>query len=259
MKKSVNWKGTYLEKAAAILVAIGIWQILSLLIHQRVLLASPIEVLRALGIFVLDKKCLLSVILSVGHFVLGFLLAFSIGIMLAFLSARYHGFEVFLWPYMQTVKATPVASFIILCLVWFPVQQLSVIISFLMVVPIVYHNFLAGIRMLDRGKTEMCKVYGIPFRLRFFAYILPQLKAAVVASCSTGLAMAFKAGTAAEVIGTPAYSIGRMLYQAKIYLCTADLMAWTVVIVACSVLLEKLLLSAVKVLYNRLEKICMRM
>ena len=39
--------------------------------------------------------------------------------------------------------------------------------------------------------------------------------------------MAFKSGIAAEVIGVPDFSIGANLYEAKIYLDTASLFAWT--------------------------------
>ena len=58
--------------------------------------------------------------------------------------------------------------------------------------------------------------------------------------------MGFKSGIAAEVIGVPGGSIGEGLYMAKIYLSTADLFAWTLMIIAVSSVFEKLFLLLLK-------------
>ncbi len=60
---------------------------------------------------------------------------------------------------------------------------------------------------------------------------------------------------AAEVIGTPAGSIGNMLYPANIYLATPELFAWTVVVVLVSVLFEKTLVALFKLFYKKLERL----
>lgn len=44
------------------------------------------------------------------------------------------------------------------------------------------------------------------------------------------------------MIGVPNHSIGEKLYMAKIYLSTADLFAWTLVIIVISALFEKFFL-----------------
>ena len=62
----------------------------------------------------------------------------------------------------------------------------------------------------------------------------PQVLPYFVAACRAGMGLAWKAGIAAEVIGLPTGSIGERLYQAKLFLSSADLFAWTAVIVAAS-------------------------
>lgn len=54
----------------------------------------------------------------------------------------------------------------------------------------------------------------------------------------TSLGLAWKAGIAAEVLCTPKGAIGTQLYNAKIYIETTDLFAWTFVVVILSLLLE---------------------
>ena len=68
--------------------------------------------------------------------------------------------------------------------------------------------------------------------------------------------MSWKAGVAAEVIGVVAGSLGERLYDAKIYLQTADLLAWTAVIVALSALFERLVLALLRRGFRRLERGC---
>ena len=60
------------------------------------------------------------------------------------------------------------------------------------------------------------------------------------AAVTTGVGFAWKSGIAGEVIAIPKDAIGTQLYDAKVYLETTDLFAWTVVIVVLSVLIEKL-------------------
>ena len=80
-------------------------------------------------------------------------------------------------------------------------------------------------------------------RLRniYIPAVKPYLRSAVV----TGAGFAFKSGVAAEVIGSPAFSIGRKLYESKIYLETEQLFAWTAVIIILSVVFERLLVRYV--------------
>ena len=59
---------------------------------------------------------------------------------------------------------------------------------------------------------------------------------------------------AAEVIGLPDGSIGEQLYQAKVYLNTPDLFAWTLVIVLVSLVFERVFLFLLDRLTARLEQ-----
>ena len=159
-----------------------------------------------------------------------------------------------LTPVVAVVKATPVASFIILVLIWVPSRNLSVVISFLMVFPIMYTNALHGIRSTDRQLLEMAQVFRIP-RLRRVRYIyLSQMLPDLQAGFSLSLGLCWKAGIAAEVIGIPDGSIGEKLYQAKVYLETPDLFAWTVIIVVLSVLFEKGFLWLINRVVKHMER-----
>ena len=228
-----------LGKALAVLFALLLWQIAAVAVDQKILLVSPVDVaVRMTSIWQVEGFAS-SIWFSFYHIAGGFLLALVVGVLLAALSGRFPWIETALWPFMITVKTVPVASFVVICLIWLSAQNLSVFISFLIVLPVVYGNVLEGIKSEDKKMLEVGRVFGMPFLL---------------SACMTSLGMSWKAGVAAEIIGTPDGSIGKQLYYAKIYLDTDDLLCWTVIIVIISVAFEKLFMLLLRRFYRRLER-----
>ena len=162
---------------------------------------------------------------------------------LAIAAEKWEWVDALLAPVMQLVKATPVASFIILALVWVSGSSLSVLISFLMVLPVLYSAVRTGIGSADRQLLEMAQVFRLPLGRRLRAVWLPAVLPAFRQGCSVALGICWKSGVAAEVIGLPDGSIGDALYRAKITLSTGELFAWTFVIILLSAVFEKLFLA----------------
>lgn len=238
----------------AVAVWLLVWQAVSAWIGQEILLVSPVVVFRRLTELVREAGFWQSIGFSLVRILGGFLLAMAAGILAAGLSARFRRIRELLAPAVLTIKAVPVASFVILVLIWVPSRNLSIVISFLMVFPILYTNVLDGILGTDPKLLEMAKVFEVPktvqIRYIYVSQVLPFFRA----GCSVGLGLCWKAGVAAEVIGIPDGSIGENLYNAKVYLNTPDLFAWTVVIVLISLVFEKLFLAAVDQIVIRLER-----
>ena len=170
------------------------------------------------------------------------MLGLILGCLLAYLAAKHPVVETLLWPW--------VASFVVICLIWLSARNLSVFISFLIVIPIIYQNVLEGLRAENREMQEVATVFQLPWRKRFRYIELPKLRPFLLSACRVTTGMAWKAGIAAEIIGVPNGSIGKMLYTAKIYLDTDDLLAWTVIIVVISVVAEKVFLAGLSRLLN---------
>ena len=246
-------KRTRIERICAVIFALIIWQLAATLLDETLLLAAPIKVLEELCNLIGQAEFWETIWFSFRRIILGYFLALAAGVILAVISARFHLIESLLWPIVSVIKATPVASFIILCLVWLNSKNLSVFISFLMVVPIIYTNVLQGLLATDTKLLEMADVFRINWGKQFVYIYLPQLKPYLLSACSLSLGIAWKSGVAAEVIGIPDGSIGEMLYQAKLYLDSPQLFAWTVVIIVVSIVFEKLFLLLLRSFYKRLE------
>ena len=232
--------GTWGARLLAVAFWLVAWQLLAWAVNSRIVLVGPLEVLARLGSLVVTAGFWASVATSLGRIGLGFLGGVACGLVLAALAARSRVVRALLAPLMGALKAVPVASFVILVLLWVSSSELSVVISWIMAMPIVYTNVLEGIEQTDAGLLEMAEVFGVGalerVRMVYLSQVLPYFRAAV----SLALGLSWKAGIAAEVIGLPDLTIGEHLYDAKVYLDTPDLFAWTVAIVVVSVALEAL-------------------
>mgnify|MGYP000706052046 CR=1 FL=1 len=200
----------FFRRLLAVAFWLAVWQAAAMAIGQEVFLVSPVQALRTLVQLLPRADFWQRVGFSSGRILLGFVLGAVVSVVLAVCAARWSAADALLAPVMQLVKATPVASFIILALVWVRGASLSVLISFLMV------------------------------RAIWLPAVLPAFRQ----GCSVALGICWKSGVAAEVIGLPNGSIGDALYRAKITLSTGELFAWTFVIILLSAGFEKLFLLA---------------
>lgn len=244
-----------LTKIAAIAAALLFWQAAAVLLNETILIASPVDVVKRLFTIWKEPEFFSSVWFSFSRIVSGFLTALVTGTVLALLAGRFRIVEILLWPYMVTVKSIPVASFVIIALIWLSSSTLSVFISFMIVLPIIYTNVLNAIRSVDKKMLRMADVFGLSFKKRLLYVWLPQIKPFIFSASSIAVGLAWKSGIAAEIIGIPDGSIGEALYYSKVYLNTADLFAWTLLIIILSVGFEKLFSLFLKLLYKGLEKL----
>jgi NitT/TauT family transport system permease protein len=180
---------------------------------------------------------------SLARIAAGFGLAVLAGVVSAALAATWRVVDAIVTPLVTAIRSTPVVSFIVLVLMWADSDRLATIISFMMVVPVIYTNVLDGIQHRDRSLLEAAQVFRVPLQRRIVAVDVPAVLPFFIAACKIGVGLAWKSGIAAEVIGLPQGSIGERLYQAKILLSSVDLFAWTVVIIALSFAVESLVLA----------------
>lgn len=226
---------------AAVAFWLAVWQVVSLAVGQELLVPAPAVVLGTLTRLIGTAEFWLVTGLSLLRVMIGFVAGVIVGCIAAVLTTRFRLADAVLSPALRVVRAAPVASFVILALVWIPTGRLPAFISFLMVVPVVWDNVAAGIRSQDRDLLEMASVFRFGTWQTLRRVRIPAVLPFLAAACTTGMGLAWKSGVAAEVIGRPELSIGGQLQDAKVYLETPAVFAWTITVVALSLALERLL------------------
>lgn len=230
------------------------WQLLAAAVGQRLLLASPAETLVRLLELVRTAEFWQSILFTLMHILAGFLGAAIFGMLTGALSTRFDWLGELLSPLMTAIKAVPVASFVIVALIWIPSKRLSVLISFLIAYPLIHAAVLDGLTHIDPKLVEMARVFRMPRLNRLAAIELPAVLPRLTSAAGVAMGMAWKSGVAAEVIGIPTGSVGERLYKAKVYLATPDLFAWTLTIVLASMLCERMLKLLLKQAGRALER-----
>ncbi|MCI5578001.1 MAG: ABC transporter permease subunit [Oscillospiraceae bacterium] len=243
-----------LTTAAAVLFWLVIWQIAAWKTDSSIILVSPVDAVKRLCELAVMGEFWQSVLFSAGRVLLGFILGLTVGTVLALVSAKVKLIRTLFSPLISVMKSIPVASFTILALIWIGSKNLSVLVSFLICVPIVCSNMMEGLDQLDPKLREMAVTFRIPPWRRFVGVYISQLLPYFRSASRLAIGLCWKSGVAAEVIGIPNGSIGEKLYQSKVYLETADLFAWTITVILLSYLCEKIFALIINLLQKRVER-----
>ena len=215
-----------------------VWWGASALYAKPLLLPSPISVFKTLLDLLQTADFYLVVLNSLKNILIGFLSALVIGILLAIATSRLRIARDLLMPFMTVIKATPVASFIILLWILIGAVKVPALITFLIVLPIVWSNLDMGFQKIDPQLAEVAKVYRFSRIKTVRALVIPSVSPYFAAACRTSFGLAWKAGIAAEIIAMPPRSIGTMIGEAKTYILTSEVFAWTLTVILLSLLFE---------------------
>ena len=241
-----NKRKKYVARLAAAVLWIGLWQFAAVKTGQELILPAPFAVIRRIFELAAAPAFWGAVGYSFLSVFCGFALGVIAGTVLAVLACVSGILRELMSPLLLLTKATPVASFIVLALLWIKSPYLATFISCIAVLPIVWANMVQGIDNTDRELLEMARCFRFsPFKKFRYLYF-PSVYPYFVSACSTALGFAWKSGIAAEILGLPKHTVGTNVYYAKIYLETPDVFAWTAVIIALSVLIEKVLVGLLR-------------
>ncbi len=218
---------------------IALWWVVAAAFSKPLLLPSPPQTVDALVRLAATGDFYLTLFLSLTRICLGILLALIAGALLALLTTKSAFCHHLFSPLLSLFKATPVASVIFLILLWVGRDNVPLWIAFMMALPIVWSNVREGLLQTDRQLLEMARVFAVPKGRVLMQIRLPSLAPYFLSACRSAIALAWKAGIAAEVLCVPEHSIGRAIYEGKTYLMTDELFAWTFLVVIISVLIEQ--------------------
>ena len=217
-----------------------LWQILSMAVGHSVLLPQPTEVFFELVSLITTISFWSTIIYSTFKIMLGLVLGIILGCICAYISFKVDIIKQIIHPAIVTLRSVPVASFIILILVWVSANNLSIVISMIMGFPIIYINIYTAFTQLDTGLNEMATVFNLENKTKIRYIYIPQIVPYFKSAILLAVGFCFKAGITAEILGLQENTIGDKLFTAKMYLEIPNLFAWTIVIICLNFLLEKI-------------------
>ncbi len=265
MIKSKNWRissritapnhksrvMTLLTRFGVFLFWIAVWQIAAMAVNLELILPTPLTCLKTLIALLPTKELWIAVGGTLKRIFIGYAIGCAFGIILGTAAYFIPVAGEFIKPMMTVVKSTPVSSFILLAVLWMSPTTVPTLIGALMVTPIVFGNAVMGLSEHSKKLREVAFVYGLTpvecARKLFIPAVIPYISAA----CLTSLGLAWKAGVAAEVLVVTKNSIGQWLYYSKLYFETAQLFAWTIVVILLSFALEKAVKLIIKLTSTR--------
>lgn len=260
--KSVSVYKKWMKKICIFLFWILVWEGLALAVANAIVLAGPRQVLLYLLENGTKKDLWFSIGASFARILAGFFLAYFGGIVIGIVNYRVQFLRELTEPVLASIKAIPVAAVTVLLLLWFSSQSLSIVLCFIIVLPNVYEQMMAGLRNVDEEQLAMANLYGITWWEKLVTIYRMSVVPYLYSSMKICVGLSFKSAVAAEIIATPVGTMGERLYFAKIHLDTPGIFAWTLIIVALSVFSEKILLYGfefwfVKPMYVGLPKVGM--
>lgn len=229
-----------LHTVLPILFWLGVWEIAAIIVDRSYFLPHTYETANALSRILISGDFLKITGFTLLRVLSGILLGTLLGAFAAIISHRVKFVFSLISPLNSVLKATPVASIIVLLWISMNGNYLAVFVALLMVFPIIFQNLYDAFVSIDKELIEVVKVFEFSYKKKMKILVLPALKKYFLPAFVTAIGLAFKAEIAAEIIAGVRYSIGQMIYDAKDSLITSEVFAWTIVGVAFSILVEKL-------------------
>lgn len=220
---------------------LAVWVLVAALVAQPLILPGPGAVALALLRLVCDGGTWAILAGSGARILGGLALAAVCGGVLAGVSVRSRAFAHLVAPALSFVKATPVACVVVLLLIWLGSARVSIAAVFLMALPGVYFSLVEGLTQVDQSLEQMFRLHGVRGWRLFCAHTWREVLPFVLSCAKAVIGMSWKAGVAAELIGMATGTVGERIYQAKLLIEMADLLAWTVLVVAASWACERVL------------------
>lgn len=227
--------------AIPLAVWLGVWQLASWWVGRDLLLPGPASVAGCLVELGQTGEFWLSALSTLARVVAGLVGGVVLGALLAFLTHFSPWADRIFSPAIRVLRATPVVCFILLVYLWVARANIPGLIAGMMVLPVVWGSLTAGLQAVDGQLLELAGAYGFSRLKTLFLIYLPSLRPHFTAALLNGFGLAWKSGVAAEVLCPPKFAIGSSIQQARQALETPELFAWTLVIVALSLVLEGLL------------------
>ena len=215
-----------------------LYHILYIYINNDIYIPSMLAILKEIASIFTDKETLIDILYTLYRMLIASSISILAGVIIAIICASKTYIFEFIKPAMAILKTTPSIVMILIALIWFDAESLPVIICIAMCLPIMFSNIVYGIIDIDKVYLDFAKVYNIKKKNVYRYLYTSLLKPHFISGVNTIIGISFKLIIATEILAQPDYGIGKRIYDSKLYIKTDDMLAWTVVVIVVSLVIE---------------------
>ncbi|TYB30354.1 MAG: ABC transporter permease subunit [Candidatus Mcinerneyibacterium aminivorans] len=223
-------KKSFINKIIATFIFLLIWHFASKS-FSSIILPSPFEVVISFINNINDKNFFkhigVTVYKAFWGIVISFLLAFPIGVLMGIKKEVYDFFH----PFVVFIQSMPVIAWVLLALIWFDNNFIPVFVVIIAVIPIIILNIAEGVKRVDHKLLEMAEIYKLSKGKVIKNIYIPSIAGYFESSLKIVFGNTFKVVVMAEVLAHPGMGIGEKMSWARINIETADLLAWSFMVV----------------------------
>jgi len=218
-----------------------LWLLFSMIVDNAIILPNPFDVLSELITLISDYDSLRIILTTLYRLFVSLTIAFVLGVVLGLLGGLSQSFDFLIRPIITAVRTLPVASIIIVLLIWFGYQKAPYVITLLVILPVIYESVVNGLNSIDNDyKDVMAVFYGFDIRLIPMVY-LPLISPFLLTSLIQSLGLGIKVLVMAEMLSQTKNSIGYILYLERLNLNIDTLFAWTLILILIVSIIEYLI------------------
>lgn len=215
-----------------------LWELASrVLVANPLFLAAPSQIFAAIFRLAQTGQLWPHMAISGLEFLLGYVIASAVGIVLGFAMASSETAKNVLQPWISGLYATPTIALAPLFILWLGIGVWSkvLVVIFLVLFPVTI-NTEAGLRTTSTRLIEMLRSFGATPRQIFFKLSLPSAMPFILAGLKLGIGRGLIGVVVAELFGSRA-GLGRLISQSADAFNMPELFAGVVILAVAGIVM----------------------
>lgn len=232
------YNGT-MKKAIVWLTYALIWELGALVVNKAIILPSFSDVALVMLNQAVGSSLWIGLGATLWRVVTGAVIALSCALVLSVSAERFAAIKPWLNPLIVITKTIPNITYILLVLIWFSREMTVTIITLLILFPVLYSHLSTAIDTVMPTYLDLSKLYPERFGHRVRHVILPLIAPHILEGVKTAVALGFKVGVMAELLGQVQPGLGYLMHLARQDVDTPALFAYTGWMILIVVVIEK--------------------
>lgn len=223
-----------------------VWQLVAVIVNKEVIVPYPKDVLKRMLDMLFDLSFYQTLSITLSHVVIVVVVCAIVAFLLSYIGYKKPMIDTYVSPLLTMIQAVPNISFIILVLVWTSSLQAVYIVLFLVIFPLLYHNFIEGFKSIDHDLRDVILLYHPPFIDRLLHVYLPLIQPSFLSGMKSSLSLGVKVAVMAEILAGLPYGVGRAINYSRIQFDMIGVFAWTIWLIIMILCIEFLLKKLIR-------------